>query len=100
MESAAPTAFFTQHLAITTDLLTALNQAKISIPDDVSLIGFDDLPMAEFFKVPITVIKQEPYMIGVEAAKLLLNNISDINKPSQKIMISCSLMTRQSCRKI
>ncbi|KXI30174.1 LacI family DNA-binding transcriptional regulator [Paraglaciecola hydrolytica] len=100
MQSAAPSAFFTQHLAITTDLLTALNQEHISIPDDVSLIGFDDLPMAEFFKVPITVIKQEPYIIGLEAAKILLGSINDVNKPAQKIMISCSLVTRQSCKKI
>ena len=98
IESAvAPTAFFTQHLAITTELLTHLNQENITIPDDVSLIGFDDIPMAEFFKVPVTVIKQEPYVIGKEAAKLLLENINDKDRHSQKIMISCSITKRQSC---
>lgn len=96
--AAAPSAFFTQHLAITTELLTHLNQENITIPDDVSLIGFDDIPMAEFFKVPVTVIKQEPYIIGKEAAKLLLENINDKNKHSQKIMISCSITQRQSCK--
>jgi DNA-binding LacI/PurR family transcriptional regulator len=95
--SAAPTAFFTQHLAITTELLTYLNQEKISIPEDVSLIGFDEIPMAEFFKVPVTVVKQEPYIVGKEAAKLLLENINDKNRHSQKIMISCSINERQSC---
>jgi len=95
-----PTAFFTQHLAITTELLTALNKENISIPDDVSLLGFDDIPMAEFFKVPITVITQNPYEIGREATKLLLNNINDKETPSQKIMIPCSLSKRLSCKKI
>ncbi|WP_339901443.1 LacI family DNA-binding transcriptional regulator [Paraglaciecola polaris] len=95
--SAAPTAFFSQHLAITTELLTHLNQENITIPDDISLIGFDDIPMAEFFKVPITVVKQEPYIIGKEATKLLLENINDKNRHSQKIMISCSITQRQSC---
>jgi DNA-binding LacI/PurR family transcriptional regulator len=98
--SAAPTAFFTQHLAITTELLTHLNQEKISIPNDISLIGFDDIPMSEFFKVPITVVKQEPYIVGKEATKLLLNNINDKNNHSQKILISCSITERQSCKKI
>ena len=97
---AAPTAFFTQHLAITTELLTHLNQQNISIPDDVSLIGFDDIPMAEFFKVPITVVKQEPYIIGREATKLLLDNINDKNKPAQKIMIACTITERQSCKNL
>lgn len=100
LKSAAPTAFFTQHLAITTELLRHLNQANISIPDDVSLLGFDDIPMAEFFKVPITVVKQEPYVIGLEATKLLLNNIGDGSKNSHKILIACSLEERQSCKKI
>lgn len=96
----APTVFFAQHLAITTDLLKDLNQAKISIPDDVSLLGFDDIPMAEFFKVPITVIKQEPYKIGAEAAKVLLDNINVTDQSPQRIMISCTLEERSSCRKL
>lgn len=96
-EAASPTAFFTQHLAITTDLLSLLDTANIAIPDDVSLIGFDDIPMAEFFKVPITVVKQEPHIIGHKAAALLLSNINDKNQSPQKILISCSLQERRSC---
>ena len=96
----SPTVFFTQHLAITTELLTVLNEEKTSIPDDVSLLGFDDIPMAEFFKVPITVITQNPYEIGKEATKILLNNINDKKTPSQKTMIPCSLTQRSSCKKI
>ena len=98
-----PTAFFSQHLAITTELLTNLNQENVSIPEDVSLLGFDDIPMAEFFKVPITVIKQEPYKIGIEAAKLLLEQINtnshDEQKASYRIMVPCTLTERASCTK-
>ncbi|MDT0595242.1 LacI family DNA-binding transcriptional regulator [Glaciecola petra] len=97
--NSSPTAFFTQHLAITTELLRHLNEESISIPEDVSIIGFDDIPMAEFFKVPITVVKQEPYSIGKEATKLLLENINDKHKHAQKIMIACSITERQSCKK-
>ncbi|MBU2979284.1 LacI family DNA-binding transcriptional regulator [Alteromonas sp. C1M14] len=95
-----PTAFFTQHLAITTELLAHLNQEGIVIPDDVSLIGFDDIPMTEFFKVPVTVVKQEPYVIGKEAAGLLLDMIDNKDRHSQKLMIACSITERQSCRGI
>lgn len=95
-----PTAFFTQHLPITTELLAILNEANISIPDDVSLLGFDDIPMAEFFKVPITVITQNPYEIGREATKLLLNNINSDVLNAQKVMLPCSLIERLSCKRI
>ncbi len=96
----AATVFFTQHLAITTELLTQLNQAHISIPEDISLLGFDDLPMAEFFKVPITVVKQDPHKIGMAAAKLLLENIDGKAPAFQRVMIPCALVIRESCNKI
>lgn len=95
-----PTVFFTQHLPITTELLTAFNNENISIPDDVSLLAFDELPMAEYLKVPITVITQNPYEVGREATKLLLDKISDDETPPQKIVLPCSFIKRQSCKKI
>ena len=95
-----PTAFFTQHLAVTIELLTELNSANAAIPEDVSLLGFDDVPMAEFFKVPITVIKQEPYTIGKKAAELLLSMIENKQQAPQKITVPCQLVERLSCKKI
>ncbi|MFA3790484.1 LacI family DNA-binding transcriptional regulator [Aliiglaciecola sp. SL4] len=95
-----PTVFFTQHLAITTELLSKLNTANIVIPDDVSLLGFDDIPMAEYFKVPITVITQNPYEIGRQATMLLLNNINSKVPSSEKFLIPCSLIKRSSCKEI
>lgn len=100
LKTARPTAFFTQHLPITIELLRRLNQANIDIPKDVSLLGFDDIPMAEFFKVPISVVKQDPYQIGIESTKLLLNNISGESNKAHKSLIPCSLLKRESCRKI
>lgn len=100
LKTAKPTAFFTQHLPITIELLRLLNQANIAIPNDVSLLGFDDIPMAEFFKVPISVVKQAPYQIGMESTKVLLNNILGANSDIRKILIPCSLLTRESCKKM
>lgn len=94
-----PSAFFTQHLAITTDFLNEINQLKIKMPDELSLVGFDDLPMADFFKVPVTVIKQDPYKVGAESAKLLLTNIKNKTNNIQKITVPCSFEKRMSCSK-
>lgn len=96
----APTAFFTQHLAITTDLLKQLNQYDIDIPERVSIIGFDEIPMVELFKVPITVIQQDSYQLGIKSAKLLLSALTTREKAEKikKIIVPCSLIERNSCR--
>ena len=96
--SAAPTAFFTQHLAITTDLLKDLDRNNISIPNEVSVVGFDEIPMVEHFKVPITVIKQSPYKIGEESARLLINSLENKVIETSKIIVPCTLIKRQSCQ--
>ncbi|MFT2091025.1 LacI family DNA-binding transcriptional regulator [Paraglaciecola sp. 2405UD69-4] len=98
--SKPPTALFSQHLAITTDLLSELANANINIPDDISLVGFDELPMAKFFKVPVTVVKQDPYKIGTETAKLLLEHIKDTSLSPKKILVPCKLVERHSCRNL
>lgn len=97
---AAPTVFFTQHLAITTDLLRALEDAEINVPDDVSVIGFDEIPMAEFFKTPVTVVKQQPYEIGVEAARLLIDRIQNRESETRRVLVPCSLVKRDSCNRL
>lgn len=95
-----PTAMFAQHLAITADLLKELDHAHVDMPKDVSLLGFDDLPMADFFKVPITVVKQQPYQIGFESAKLLISQLENPSTENQRVMIPCSLVIRASCNNI
>lgn len=97
-----PSVFFTQHLAITTDLLRALEPLPIEIPQDISVIGFDEIPMAEFFKVPVTVVKQNTYKVGELSAKILLESIS---KPSEhkeikRVSVACAIEKRHSCRDI
>lgn len=96
----APTAFFSQHLAITIDLLELFNRQNVAVGEDVSLLGFDDIPMVEFFKTPVTVIRQKPYEIGREAAKLLLSLIHQEDRSPRRIAMPCTLVPRQSCRRL
>ncbi len=98
--SNAPTAIFTQHLAITTDLLKEFARDNIVIPDDVSLVGFDDIPMVEFFKVPVTVVRQEPYEVGKEAARVILDQIGNKRNVPKRVLIPCTLVERQSCKTV
>jgi len=102
----APTAFFTQHLAITTDLLKQLHDNHIQIPQRVSVLGFDEIPMVEMFKVPVTVLQQDSYKLGGESAKLLLAQLSQQEPTSKvskikvsKVIVPCQLIIRESCHK-
>lgn len=91
------TAFFTQQIAITIDVLKALEAGHIAIPDTVSLLGFEEIPMAEFFKVPITVVKQQPYDIGSEAARMLMNKINTPKSVNTRMLVPCTVVKRASC---
>ncbi|MDN2483262.1 LacI family DNA-binding transcriptional regulator [Vibrio agarivorans] len=96
----APTAIFSQHLAITTELLLAFNKEKVQIPDEVSVLGFDEIPMVELFKVPITTIKQDAYQIGSSTAQLALEAINGKHSELQRVIVPCSLVERDSCAKV
>jgi len=95
-----PTAIFTMYARLTKEVLYYCNTHHIDIPQDLSIIGFDDLPMASLFKSPLTVINQSSYDLGIESAKLL---VEKINHPAQRqvdVVLPCHLIVRDSTRSI
>ena len=56
--------------------ILALGQAGLRVPDDVSVIGMDDLPSAAFFSPPLTSVSQPVYEMGRHAADMLLNVVA------------------------
>jgi LacI family transcriptional regulator len=61
----------TQALAV----MIALNKLNINVPEDISIIGNDDISYADIYPVPLTTIRTPYYQIGLTAAKLLIKNI-------------------------
>jgi DNA-binding LacI/PurR family transcriptional regulator len=66
------------------------------VPDDVSVIGMDDLPQAAFHNPPLTTIHIPMREIGGVALDLLLDSVDGLMTPPQRIELACQIIERQS----
>ncbi|EBI3506236.1 DNA-binding transcriptional regulator CytR [Salmonella enterica subsp. enterica serovar Heidelberg str. 622737-11] len=81
--------------------LGALSQAKrqgLKVPDDLSIIGFDNIALAEFCDPPLTTVAQPRFDIGREAMLLLLDQMQGQNVSSGSRLMDCELIIRGSTR--
>ena len=79
------TAIFSANDQMALGCITALNQHGLSVPGDVSLIGFDDLPEAEYFHPPLTTMRQDFRELGRDIMAMLLKLLgSDPGPPDPR----------------
>ena len=96
-----PTAIFCVGNLISLGVLRALAEEGLSIPQDISLISFDDHPYFSFLSPPITTVAQQNKELGRIAAKLLLERIeSPDNHESGGIFVPTKLLIRDSVRSL
>lgn len=81
--SEPPTAIFVMSDMVALGAMHAFREAGFRIPQDISIIGFDDIPMAQYFCPPLTTIRQSGIDIGGAAGDLMLRLIrGEQNVPS------------------
>lgn len=68
----------------------------ISCPEDVSVVGFNDMPLLDKLQPPLTTIGIPHHQIGVEAARMLLESISEPERPSRSVLLPVTLVVRGS----
>ena len=95
-----PTALFTVDSVMTTGALLALRSIGLTIPRDVSLIGFDDFDLATFTDPQITVVAQPVGKIGPVAVKMLLERIRGLSEPPRHVRFQTRLICRGSVSRI
>jgi LacI family transcriptional regulator len=96
-----PTAVFAGNNFIAIGVMKALYESGLRIPEDMSVVGFDDLPTGLLERPFLTVAVQPAYQMGYQATKLLLERIANAGKLSyQEIVLPTQLVIRQSCRSI
>ena len=92
-----PTAIFTGNNMTTLGAYVALNRLKISIPQEIALVGYDDVPWADALNPPPTVVDQSTYEIGKRAAEMLLLRIKNPDSSPVKLMLEPNFIVRESC---
>ncbi len=74
----------------------ALAERGLSCPADVSVTGHNDMPLVDLVTPPLTTVRMSHQEMGVEAARLLLRQMSDPDAPTEQIVLSPELIVRGS----
>jgi LacI family transcriptional regulator len=91
-----PDAIFAFSDRMALGVLRALDEAGRSVPGDVAVVGFDDLPPARASRPPLTTVSQQVERAGVTAVELLLERIADPQGPVRRVMLPTTLVVRGS----
>jgi LacI family transcriptional regulator len=73
-----------------------LDEAGLSCPDDVSVVGFNDMPFIDRLRPPLTTVRFPHYQVGTEAAQLLLERIAGKDGPVKILYLAPELIVRGS----
>lgn len=90
------TAVFCSNDEMAFGAISAVRKHGLRVPEDVSVVGFDDIRLARYFDPPLTTVAQPMGEIGMEAARLLLEILSGRNPPPQKRVFPAHLVVRAS----
>lgn len=98
LEAGRPfSAIFAQNDRMAVGAVRGLREAGHRVPEDVSIIGFDDIPLASYFDPPLTTLRQPMEELGRQAARLLIEAIQDPDHPSDQVFVHAHLVERASC---
>ncbi len=93
----APDAIFVASDVMALGALQAIQEADLKVPDDIAIVGFDDLPPASYSSPPLTTIRQPIMRLGFKAVELLLDMIESGNPSPQRMVFDTELVIRDSC---
>lgn len=94
-----PSAFFCMSDVVALSAVQAIKDVGLSVPDDISVIGFDGLAVGAHSTPPLATINIDRKQVGVAAVKLLLEKGAFPTTPVKRIGIGVELIDRRSCAK-
>ena len=90
------TAVFVANDQMALGVLRALHECGREIPREISIVGFDDIPEAQYFTPPLTTVRQDFSEMGRSSLRLLLELMQNTGQPPQRLTIAPELVVRRS----
>lgn len=99
--SDSPTVIFAANDNAAINIMSALRQYGIQVPEDISIIGFDNNFISALVTPPLTTVSQPSYQMGQIAAELLLEHLDgEEERPARTVILPTKLIIRESVKKL
>jgi LacI family transcriptional regulator len=95
-----PSVIVTGNNLATIGVMKAVRELGLTVPDDVSLVGFDDFEWANLFEPRLTLVEQPCAELGRQAAALLSERMAAPTGPRRSVRLPTTLNVRTSCRNV
>jgi len=96
-----PTAIVCYNDLVAHGVISALNEMQIKIPDEISIVGNDDIPFSQYTPVPLTTIRAPMLELGRKATEILIKNIETPGTlPVEHVVLEAEFMVRQSTKAV
>ncbi|HHF0535583.1 MULTISPECIES: substrate-binding domain-containing protein [Vibrio] len=93
---ALPSSIFVSNDMMAMGVINAANELGIKVPDDLSIIGYDDIHIAKFMSPSLTTIHQPKYRLGQAAVETLVRRLDDKSNDAQVVQLEPTLVVRNS----
>jgi len=93
-----PGALFVQNDRMAMGALRAARDLKIAVPEQLSIIGVDDMPLTQHYDPPLTTMRQDMPRIGLEAARILIRTIEGGQSQHCQLKLPAELVVRWSVK--
>ncbi|PJF39796.1 MAG: hypothetical protein CUN55_13570 [Phototrophicales bacterium] len=94
------TAIFACNDNVAIGVMNAVRELGLNVPDDISVIGFDDIALAQEVVPPLTTMHVDTYFMGAMALRHLRDRVEHPNRPILKTHVSTQLIERGSCKRL
>ncbi len=91
-----PTAVFIASDVVTMGAILAVKRAGLQIPEDIAIVGFDDIPLAEYFDPPLTTVRLPAFGLGWTAGERLIRLTREEGLDQNGILLDSELIIRES----
>jgi LacI family transcriptional regulator len=92
-----PTAVFVASDLVAFGALAAIRERGLAIPQDMAVVGFDDVRLARYITPPLTTVRLPAYELGARAVEMLIKMVEGEELVETQVLLPTELVIRESC---